>query len=141
MITSLETLLRHGVRDLLAPLLDCPAIAGQLAPGKAGDAVVGVVTYDTGDVGTQIAAGITTISLQVTVRGSVGGGSDPVSDRRQVIRDALTFTTPRTINTVLVSFSVRQLNSGPPVTDSLGRPVAFDTYDLAASRPSLIPST
>lgn len=138
---SLETLLRHGVRDLLAALLDCPVIAGQMAPGKAGDAAVGVVTYDTGDPGTQVASGITTISVQLHIRGTVGDGSDPVSERRDIIRKALTFTTPRTINGVLCSFAFRQLASGPPVSDSLGRPVVFDTYDFTASDPSLIPST
>lgn len=134
---SLETLLRHGIRDILAPLLDCPAIAGQLAPGKAGDAVVGVITYDTGDASTLIAAQITTISVQITIRGSAHEGSDPVSDRRDVIHRALTFTEPKHINGVLCSYSLRQIGS-PQVSDSQGRPTAFDTYDVTAS---FIPST
>ena len=132
---SLETLLRHGVRDLLAPLLDCPVIAGQMAPGKAGDAVVGVITYDTGDASTFIAARMTVISLQVHIRGSAFDGADPVSDRRDTIHRTLTFTEPRDVNGVWCSFSFRQIGS-PQVSDSLSRPTVFDTYDITCSIPS-----
>lgn len=136
-----ETRLRHGVRDLIAALdPGCPVVAGVLQIGKAEQAAIGVVTYDTGDVTEQIAGGQTVTSVQITIRGSAFDGSDPVSDRRQLVRDALTWITPRVINGVQVVASVRQIASGPPVLDGQGRPTVFDTYDMRSGRLGLIPS-
>lgn len=138
---SIETLLRHGVRDLIEALdPGCPVISGFLQPGKAEHAAIGVVTYDTGDLTEQIAGGQTTVSVQVTIRGSAFGGSDPVSDLRQLVRDALTWIMPRQVNGLVVVSSVRQLVSGPPVIDSQGRPTVFDTYDMRSGRLGLIPA-
>lgn len=131
---STETKLRHGVAGLLAGIgLGCPVIAGVLKPGTP-DVVVGVVTYETGDPGTEAVTGQTTVSVQLTIRGDSSTGSDPLSDRRQAIRDALTWIGPRTVGGVVVSSSLRQLMSGPPVLDGQSRPALFDTFDMTTSR-------
>ncbi|TKV61867.1 hypothetical protein FDO65_10105 [Nakamurella flava] len=131
---STETKLRRGVRDLLAGLdLGCPVVAGVLKPSTT-DAVVGVVTYETGDPSVEASTGQTTVSVQLTIRGDAASGSDPLSDRRQAIRDALTWIGPRTVGGVVVSSAFRQLISGPPALDEQSRPVLFDTFDLTCSR-------
>lgn len=141
---STATLIRHGVRDIITAALDDPAwpvIAGALAAGKASDAAVGIVTYPAGDPAEEIGAGQTITAVQVTIRGALGAGSDPVTDAQQVIRDALTWNLPRDVNGVLVVLSFRQITSSPPVPDNLGRLAVYDTFDMRSGRLGLIPST
>ena len=139
---SVATLLRRGVRDLLADLdLGCPIIAGNLtASNDPGGAIVTVVTYPAGDTTEEIGAGQTITACQVSVRSGPHDGSDPVTDMQEAIRDALTWVTPRDINGVTVVLSHRQTTSAPPIPDDRGRPTVYDTYDMRSGRPGLIPS-
>lgn len=138
---SVATLLRNGVRDLLTALdLGCPVINGSLTAGKADQAVIGVVAYPAGNTTEEIAAGQTITAVQITIRGGAFDGADPVSDRQEAVRDALTWITPRLIGGVTVVLSHRQITSAPPIPDDHGRPVVYDTYDMRSGRPGLIPA-
>jgi hypothetical protein len=134
---SHATLLGQGVRDALAALdLGWPVRHGFLGSENSS---LAVQVYDVGDINDQITTGITTLAVQITVRGAVGSGANVISDIRQAVRDELTFVTPRVINTVPVNYSLQRLKPGPAVLDEGNRPISFDTYDMSVSRPALIP--